>query len=467
MNKKFSLKLILMVSLLSFSCTSKQQSEEEPIIDSEVVDQQLAEIDSLPALDETNAGFGEDATASVEEGLGELGPDMGAEGEVVSNLDQPEEDMFSASGVGNDPMVEPSTDAIAETMPSDPLATDSLASNESNEISSSDSLSSGSLAAVDSAEGGLTDTGSLGSDSFGSAESAPVKVNIPLTKIESTPFRRGGFLLNAVYVGRPDDDYKRIAQKIYGDSSKASDLKAMNPGVTKPRVGTKIYYNSPNRPNDEVALKFYYEDIGIQPQVFVSQRDESLRPKSKELLGFDNAWKEIWSTNVSLADKFNLPAGTEVYYWPESEVAAAPVLASSAPESSQMPSLPVESEVVTPESMLESPAPELPQDSLAMNDMPPPMPEPEFTPPPPPPPVEAFTPPPPPPPPPAFEPPPAQMAEVEEVGEGQDDMMMILGAIGILSAGLAALIVIRKRKQQRELMAMAAMDSTHVGVVNK
>jgi len=46
-------------------------------------------------------------------------------------------------------------------------------------------------------------------------------------------------------------------------------------------------------------------------------------------------------------------------------------------------------------------------------------------------------------------------------------MMMILGAIGILSAGAAALIVIRKRKQQREAIAMAAMESTHAGVVNK
>jgi len=456
MNKKFSLRLLLIMTLISLSCTSKQQVSEEPIIDTQVVDQQLAEIDNSPAIDESSAAFGGDSIPSVEEGLGEANPtDVATPSAESSN-----NEMFQASGAGSDSIQ--NQDSLANEPP--PTSQDKPVTQES--------LPSENVAAVDPVD-------EKPAPSVAPASKPPVAVT-PISKIETAPFRRGGFLLNAVYIARPGDDFKRVAQKIYGNKSKAKDLRAMNPGVSTLRVGTKIYYNSPNRPEDQMSLKFYYEDIGMQPQVFVSQKEENLKTKAKELLGFSGAWKEIWSTNQSLDSQKLLPAGTEVYYWPDLDVASA-----TAPKLANTP----ESSVVPP---IAPPAQEpLSQDNgqiLAMNDVPPPPPVDaappveEFTPPPPPPSIESVNPPAPPPPPPVetanppaptqspaptFEPPQVQAAQDEEVTDEQDEMMMILGAIGILSAGAAALIVIRKRRQQKEAMAMAAMESTHVGVVNK
>jgi hypothetical protein len=376
----------LLIPLVAFACTSSQQTSDEPIIDTDAVDQELAQLDQAPEQDETNSGFNSDVLPP-ESNLGETTAEE----------------------------VPPSTDSFDSSIPTE---------------------STPPIAAVDQAIEVPTEM----------VPPTPKKV-VALTKVELVPFRQGEFLLNAVYIARPKDTFKRISEKIYGSTARVKDLKLMNPKVSKINVGTKIYYNSPTRPQDESNLKVYYEDMGMIPQTYISQSSEPLKAKAKELLGFDNAWKEIWSTHPRLESKTSLPAGSEIYYWPDFDMVAPKVdMAAPAPETAQPE---MTNETVPPEmTNNEFPPPPMPEaappgsDNLANNDYPPP-PMPEMDPPP------------------SL---PAAVAGIEEDASApQDETMLLLGGIGVLTAGIAGLIVVRKRRQQKEAAALAAMENTHIG----
>lgn len=367
----------LLIPLVAFACTSSQQTTDEATLDTDAVDQELAQLDQAPEQDETNSGFNSDV----------LPPE--------SNLGE----------------------STADTMPP---STESFDGSLPSEMTSP-------IAAVDQANESPKEV----------TPAAPKQV-VALTKVELAPFREGEFLLNAVYISRPKDTFKRISEKIYGSTARVSDLKTMNPKVSKINVGTKIYYNSPTRPQDESNLKVYYEDMGMIPQTYISQSSEPLKAKAKELLGFDNAWKEIWSTHPRLESKTSLPAGSEIYYWPDIDM-VAPKLDMAAPAPEAAPPAMANNDFPPPP-MPEAAPPA--SDNLANNDYPPP-PMPEMAPPP---------------------APPAAVAGIEEDASApQDETMLLLGGIGVLTAGIAGLIVVRKRRQQKEAAALAAMENTHIG----
>src|SRR5690606_15078534 len=117
----------------------------------------------------------------------------------------------------------------------------------------------------------------------------------------------------AYYIARPKDNFSKVAKLIYGDEGRAGELKQVNPGV-KPRIGDKIYYNSPVRPDDESTMKSYYEDAGLPAEVYVAQEGDNLRKVAKDLLGYSSAWKEIYATNPVDSTR-KLEAGTELRYW--------------------------------------------------------------------------------------------------------------------------------------------------------
>jgi hypothetical protein len=251
-------------------------------------------------------------------------------------------------------------------------------------------------------------------------------------------------LLNAVYIARPGDSYKAISKMIYGSEDRWKDIKKANPSVSKPKPGNKIYYNSPIRPDDRTKVATYYEDLGMVPDVYVAKDGENIRQVSKNLLGYDNAWQEIWSTN-SVESKGKMPAGTELRYWK-----AAPAVTDVA-----------QNDVAPPG--METPA------ALGMMDVPPPLPEM----PPPPPPVEALPPPPPmptemvpPPPPPDVlnppPPPPPPVAKKVKKNESANEDLIYLGAAGGIALLAVGVLLYRKRKQQREMSQ--AFNDTQVGM---
>lgn len=452
MKNKISLALLIGMGLIWAACTSKQQVADEPVVDTEVVDEQLAQLDESPLGDESDAAFGGDSFPTPEQSLGETPFQEGS----IENSEV-------AAGSAADDMGNLNAGVTSEVPPVDSSQQESnFSDSTSSDTSSSDSFSADS----GSAPGESFSSDYSNSDSSSSMAAvdtaAPVaqKPKKELQKIETTPFREGGFLLNAVYIARPKDTFSKISQKIYGNTSRVGDLKAMNPNLQKIWVGAKVYYNSPSRPTDENSLKVYYEDKGQSPSVYMSNKKENLRTKSKEILGFDEAWKEIWSTNIALKSKYQLEPGAEFYYWTD-KVKETPILAKNTevpvlPEPDMSYDDPVP--VPTPETNSQQMA-----DASSNMDLPPPPPvEPVFEEPPPPPAPDYGMDVPPPPSQPAN--PPSMMGSLEQQEtETPDDMMMILGAVGILTAGAAALIVIRKRKQQKEAEAMAAMENTHIG----
>ncbi len=298
------------------------------------------------------------------------------------------------------------------------------------------------------------------------------KPKASLQKIESAPMTRAGVLLNAVYVARPGDNYKKISSMIYGSSEKERELKKVNKGISKPKPGDKIYYNSPVRSTDDTKLLTFYEDSGVVPEVYVAQEGDDLKKVSKKILGYDNAWKEIWETN-SIDSKGALTAGTELRYWkstpaPAKTTAVAKMTSPPAAEMNPppMPEMPPASppEMAPPPPPAPpvaetSPAPPAEASPAVANNQAAPPPPPDMPPPPPPdmqaPPAEGVNPPPPP----AV----AKKGEpaVADAGMDNNDMTMALAGAGILALGAFAVIIARKRKQNRE--AAVAFNDTQVG----
>lgn len=216
---------------------------------------------------------------------------------------------------------------------------------------------------------------------------APAGPPATLKKIRDMPYEQSGMLLNTVYVARKGDNLKSVSKKLFGKNDSKTLLKA-NPYLSRGvRVGDKIYYNSPNRPQDSTRMITFYEDNGVAAQSYMAKDGDNIRELGTQLIGHKDSWKELWSTNPMIESKAELAAGTEVRYWPDSPGMAAPPPVALPP--------------------------------IAANELPPP-PPPIDTAPPPPPPPQAEVPPPPPvnemPPP----PPPADPAVVAGTDNGEN-----------------------------------------------
>lgn len=159
---------------------------------------------------------------------------------------------------------------------------------------------------------------------------------VPVSKIRREPFvSKAGRLMNAVYIARPGDDGGVISQKLFDKDMKAmleEDNEDLRRGVN---VGDKIYYNSPSRPDDKKEMLTYYEDKKLPVQYYITKADDNIKKIGREVLGYDDAWKEVWATNESLQSQALLPAGLKIRYWSGNEMAEpppeAPIMASADP----------------------------------------------------------------------------------------------------------------------------------------
>lgn len=363
--------------------------------------------------------------------------------------------------------------AATESLPADPFAEQNTVEStpepmmESTTVVDSSPTEPESTTVVES----TTSTRSETTSSYSSDEEKPKKALPSLQKVATAPWKVGKVWYNTVYFARPGDNLSSISKMIYGKSNKVSELKKGNTmfqgrGV---KPGDKVYYNSPHRSDDSGRMLTYYEDNGIAPETYVAKDGDDIKKISKNLLGYKDAWKEVWASN-SVDSKNAIAAGTELRYWkggavaaapaPEvhQEIAAAPPVQEMAPPAQEMPMDPMAGDMPPPPQQADNmDMPPPPQDPMAGQEMAPPPPPPdmaqEMAPPPPPPPVEAVNP-----------PAPAHHEGGEEVagiGGMDQDTTLALAVVGLAAAGLAILIVVRKKRRQKELEQH--LDNTHVG----
>lgn len=157
----------------------------------------------------------------------------------------------------------------------------------------------------------------------------PVKINESVSKINEDPFYRNQVLMNAVYIARPGDTMAKISQKIYGQD-RVSELVNNNSHLKGSTVdpGDKIYYNSPKRSDDKSQIKFFYEDMGFDPKIYVTKSRDNVKKIGRDLLGFEAGWKELWAINPAIQTQGRLPTGIQVKYWLGNEE-KAPILSDT------------------------------------------------------------------------------------------------------------------------------------------
>lgn len=502
--------IILLMSSLSLvfvlgACTSTEVENEEADV-AELTEggeaSEMAEAEDAFGLDED---FASSDQAIADLGSSDLAPDEQLPEDMGSDpfaTDDFAADPFAEDMGGEDPFAEDmsgdafaSEDPFAEDMGGTGAA-DGMGTTDEFADSGSDPFADDGFAAPEpAAPAPMDETASIPEptapitepleDTYASDESyddgmgegvgseTEEKKLIPVKKIADAPFNKNGVLVNAVYVARPGDTIESVSQKIYG-ADRAEELYTVNPHFrSRPlKTGSKVYYNSPNRPDDNSRLLTYYEDIGLAPEIYVTKEGDNIRAVSKELLGDDRSWMEVWATNPDVESKGELLAGQQLRYWAATDV---PALANNTP-----PPAPPEPEL---DDMAPPPTPD---EEVAMNDLPPPPSEPDLPPPPPsefpdmaqnegmndpnnmnndmgtappPPPPNDMAPPPPPPtagtvePPPPPPPPPAAPAPSRAAAKaetGQDETMMLgIGAVLLLAA--VALFIVRKKKARRQL----------------
>lgn len=433
-----------------------------------------ADVDSadLEKLEDSTAPQAADNTLSTdqlpEDALGETTPK--ADDQAIAAAPAPTQEIKENSTTAP---------AAGESLPADPFA-----ESAATEVQPPPPASSSTTIVDNSAPTAAEPTPMVESTSnmdshttiVGEEPAAPKKPSASLQKVATAPWKVGKTLYNTVYFARPGDSLSSISQMIYG-SDKTAEIKKGNAFLKSRSVkpGDKIYYNSPHRPDDSARMVTFYEDNGIAPEVYVAKSGDNLRKVSKSLLGYPNAWKEVWASNA-VESKDAIPEGTELHYWKgNAGLTAAATAAVATPPAAHLPD-------VAPAAPATQQQPPTPPQQQAQAEIPPPPPMPEAPPippaqemaPPPPPPQDMaqnqqMAPPPPPPPVEAVNPPPAppapkkhHVAEEAPAGGMDNDTTLALAVVGLAAAGLAGLIVMRKKRKQKE-SEMQGMDQPHVG----
>lgn len=449
MFKKFVVLLACGLALSLTSCTSKDSKEdggEEMAIDAGMDSAEVEKVEGEQSLD-----IAADDSAAMSLSGDTLPED--ALGESSAPEAPPSEDLLAETPPGDAPMDAAPMDEMASSEPPPPVDTlppDTLAD-------SSMDTSAPVMEAAPVEE--TTSTASVIEDPPSEPKAPPPTYR----KVEHTPWKENGKILNTVYVARDGDSWSGVATMIYG-SAKVTELKKMNPAIKSRglKVGDKIYYNSPHRPDDETKVLTYYEDNGIAPEVYIAKDGDDLKKVANDLFGTKQGWKELYATN-DFESKGKLDEGTQIKYWRTAGTAKNSEVAAAAPPPPAAPEMPA---------MNDMPPPPPPDANMAMNDMPPPpppAPDANMMPPPPPPDMamnDMAPPPPPPPPVEAMAPPPPPPAPVHDAGGGdqaanlEEDQMTTLAAGAVVAVGLALFMIMRRRRK-RELEQ--AIQDTQVG----
>lgn len=277
------------------------------------------------------------------------------------------------------------------------------------------------------------------------AEEAPAPKKLPIAKIKDAPFKKGGQLLNTVYIARDGDTLDGISQKLFGEDRSKQLLKA-NPILKRGvRTGDKVYFNSPNRPDDRERMLTVYEDQGLPPSTYVTKDGDTLRSLAQEWYGSEASYKELYSINRGLTSTRDVPSGTEIQYWPPTAMVSSYSINAGGTEvaanNPPPPTMDVPAQQPPPPPPSNMPPPPDMNAAGTTGGLPPP---PGNNMPPPPPPADMNMAPPPPP------PPMASKRKTKDLDGGMDkDMIMYVGAAGILLLGSGILIAARRRSGRK------------------
>lgn len=311
------------------------------------------------------------------------------EKEAIANKD-PANPAVEAQATTDTAAAPPTTDTATATVTPN-LSEDPLA--ETEVAASAETTSATSPIAKDSANDGFEVINpTLPQEDLGVSDPLVAEVDpplpsvkaaqevVPLSKINKDPFFRNERLMNTVYIVRPNEDLAIVSQKIFNED-KTSILFADNPHLSKGvEAGDKIYYNSPNRPDDKKVILTYFEDNKMSPQYYVTRKGDDIKKIGREVLGHEDGWKEIWATNESLQTQALLPSGLKVRYWSGSEPKSFEPsnVASSSEATAAVTGSMTEKEPAPVETLPEIPPSEpvatLPTEDPGMATPPPPMP---------------------------------------------------------------------------------------------
>ncbi len=244
-------------------------------------------------------------------------------------------DSFSS---GEDFPEEPMSDSLFETEEDTSVSESTYDDTSSDDLFESDSSTSNTYADDTSSDdlfendSGSTDvsldTSSDGDDNYFESDTSssyasfdtpsPLKL-VPVKKIKSEPYQIGNDWINRVYLIREGDSLYDVSQKIYGND-RVKDLKKWNPYFysKSPKVGDKVYYSSIKNPGDSMNLITYYQENNMTPKSYTARSGDNIRNLSKDWLGHERSWMEVWATNPDVISKWALSGGENLQYWPDS-----------------------------------------------------------------------------------------------------------------------------------------------------
>ena len=301
-------------------------------------------------------------------------------------------DMLEDDGEGPDLDADVAESAIASSddfsdSPNNSDTSDEFADDFEDSVASSESDSQ-EMSDFNNEEDATSDVAMNDGSDVAETSSSAMAGKFSVKKIKTAPYQVAGNWVNGVYIARDGENMAAVSKKIYGTEVRAEDLLVINPHFRTRdlKVGSKIYYNSPLRPNDSGALQAYYEERNIRAQIFVFDGSQGLRVVAENLLGHKNSWMEIWATNPELTqdDKWgSVASGVSVQFWPEDAGAAlASVQMANNNSAISQPKSVAESEIVAANQESDrfpgAPEPEEGVEMMAEDDIPPPPPEPNF-----------------------------------------------------------------------------------------
>ncbi len=316
----FSLSLLPSCTLFGSGDSSDEQAGGESYYDEEGEETKEEE--------EEVTASGEDSYES-DQNLSVDTPPPSIEGEDIYYIDEEDEDMVAEGEIVEE---EESYEVSEEEASADNETASTPA--EGGEGGEGDegggSFFASSSPAVSGEDSSGDSGGNLGGGSGGGSVSPPPRLSYK--KIKNETYKAGAFLVNAVYIARPEENLTSISNKIFG-SDETGQLQTLNPHLKlrQVKVGDKIYYQSPRRPSDSSQILFYFEEQGAQAHYHQIQAGQNIREVAKELLGHESSWKEIWATNPNLQSKWTVGQAIEIKYWPisQQETESPPLSAES------------------------------------------------------------------------------------------------------------------------------------------